>query len=257
MLGIIYDVDGTITTVYGIESPIDRRIMERTSRMCDLGYKIAFVTGRARWYLEENLLPLLKEFGLYDKVLVMGERGVYRLHNGVVFVDTNLEKEFIPYRQRMKEEIMKVAKERGIPVKAEELREPPRTGELWFEDKLITLDVRTNSYNKKNLVNEDSVYEVTVEAMKRLGEQIDFSSFDVLKTSLSTVVMFRKFNKYNQAKFIDDTLDPDNLVERWYVFGDSEDDRQMAEANPEKTIFVNVRGRTSEGVLEKLDEILK
>ena len=257
MTGIIFDVDGTITTVYGVESPIDRRIVEKTCELYNRGHKIAFVTGRAKWYMEENLLPLLREFDLYDKVLVVGERGAYRIKNGKVFVDSNLEREFSPYRQLIKEEVFKVAEKRGIPVKKEELREPPKTGELWIEDKKITLDVRPNQYNERGLVTEDSVYEVTVEAVRRLCRQHDLSSLEILKTSLSAVVLFKKLTKYNMAKAVVETLDPQNLVERWYVFGDSEDDRQMAGVYPEKMTFVDVRGRASKGTLEKLEEIFQ
>lgn len=255
MLGLIFDIDGTITKVYGQESPIERLVIKRISEINAKGHKIAFVTGRAGWYVEENLVPLLKEFGLYDRVLVSAERGVYRIENGKVSIDSDLVKEFTPYREAIKEEVIRVAKEKGIPIRIEELKKVPETGEIWFEDKKSSLEVRTNHFNKGNLATENSVYEVAAEAVKRLNEKHDLSSLDVLKSSLSATVKLKNLNKYNAAKQVVEALDPKNLVEKWYVFGDSTDDEQMAHVNPEKMVFFNVRGKAGAGVLEKLDEL--
>lgn len=255
MFGLIFDIDGTITKIPGVESPIDPFVIEKISEIYNQGNKIAFVTGRAGWYIEENLLPLLIKFGLYDKVFVSAERGVYRVENGKVSIDSNLVKDFAPYRSLIKEEVMGVAKEMGVPIKREELKKVPETGEVWFEDKQSTLEVRTNHFNKNNLATENSVYELARIAMERLSRTHDFSSFDILKTSLSATVKLKSLNKYNVAKQIVKILDSENMLEKWYVFGDSADDKTMAEINPEKMVFFDVRGKASAGVLEKLNEL--
>jgi len=255
MFGLIFDIDGTITKAYGKESPIDSLVIKKISEIYNNGHRIAFVTGRAGWYIEENLSPFLKSSGLYDKVLISAERGVYKVENGKTFIDSDLVKAFTPYRALIKEEIIKTANEKGIPIKREELKKVPTTGEVWFEDKQSTLEVRTNHFNKSNLATEDRVYELASETMKRLGRTHDFSSFDVLKTSLSATVKLKNLNKYNVAKQVVETLNPDNAIEKWYVFGDSADDRTMADVNPEKMVFFDVRGKASAGVLEKLDEL--
>lgn len=237
--------------IYGKESPIDRRVLNKVSQLLERGDKAAFVTGRACWYLEENLLPPLKELNLLHKVLVLGEWGLYKVENGIVSRNSRPSTEFASYKKSLKAEIMKVAQENRIPVKEEESRKIPETGEMWFEDRADSLSVRTNHYNREGLVTEDRVYEITVEAIKRLG----YTNLDVVETSLSTVVKFKELNKTNMARYVLETFDPNNDVDRWYVFGDSPSDEEMVKVSPEKMVFVNVRGKASAGVLERLNEI--
>ena len=191
MLGFTFDIDGTITEVFGIESPVDRKVIEKIADLFKQGHKIAFITGRAGWWIEDNLLPLLKEFNLHDKLFISGAFGLYKVENGVASENFEVINKFSPYRKAIKDEIIEVAKESGIPVKVEEFKAVPETGEMWFDDRLDLLSIRTNHYNKENLVTEDNVYEITVKAVERVKNQLDLDSIHVDKSSIATNVKFK------------------------------------------------------------------
>lgn len=71
--GYLFDIDGTITEKYGEDSPVDRRVIERFPSILERGGKIALITGRSEWWLDEQVIPVLGEYNVLDDVLVLIE----------------------------------------------------------------------------------------------------------------------------------------------------------------------------------------
>src|SRR3990172_109056 len=93
-IGCLFDVDGTIT-----DKPdhVDQRVIDRSRRIQDSGGKVAYITGRATWWLDENVVPAVGPdiplFGEYVSVL---------MHNGQTHIDPRATKFHRTYRPKLK-----------------------------------------------------------------------------------------------------------------------------------------------------------
>ena len=248
-LGYLCDVDGTITTRYGEDSPVDRRVIERFPDILKGGGRIAIITGRSEWWLDEHVIPLLKEYKLLRRVLVLGEYIYFKISGGRRSWDPSVN-EFKKDREAIKRKIAELSQP-NIPTSLTDARYAPETGELWFEPGVGILSVRTNPHN--SAVDSDFVYDVTKRACNQLGFR--GSALDIKKSPIATVVSRPEAHKGNSARIALEILDPENKVERWYAFGDSDMDERMVEASPGKIHYVSVKGMASSGVLEFLDNL--
>ncbi|HZX34575.1 MAG TPA: hypothetical protein VFF09_04300 [archaeon] len=79
---LLVDFDGVISDLRSSD-PAKRKInpqaMERVAQLANAGYRIAFITGRegSQLFGEGSLFESLKKYGIEDKVLVYGARGLY------------------------------------------------------------------------------------------------------------------------------------------------------------------------------------
>lgn len=145
--------------------------------------------------------------------------------------------------------LIKYAREHEIPIIKEDLKEAPLSGDLWIERGRNVFGVRTNPYGN---ITTDFVYDTVVKALKGM----DLSGLVITKTHLSTNVNPAHMNKRSMAQTAMKLLDPHKSFEKWYAFGDSDMDRLMKEADPEKIGYFDVRGRAADGVLEYMERIL-
>jgi len=250
MTGYLFDIDGTITEKYGLESPVDKRVIERFPPILKHGGKIALITGRSEWYLNDNVLPVLVEHGVLKDVLVLGEYTYFMICHGEKSWNPEALEFSREYRNKLKRKIAELAEEKGVKTKMDDTKYDPETGELWFEPGVGVLSVRCTPHDTR--VTVDFVYNITMNATRQLG--MTQERFDIKKGDISAIVSYADANKENAARRALEILDPNGRIKRWYAVGDSAMDERMADADA-RIQFVSVKGLASRGVLEFLDSI--
>jgi len=115
---IFSDIDDTITFTKNEDGKkvrvIDRKAIAKVKKLVKLGYKVAFITGKAEDYVRKEFIPLLDGFGIRNDIPIYGEQGFYEItgKKGVTMLPE--AKAFLPQRARIIEEIKKEAKKHSI-----------------------------------------------------------------------------------------------------------------------------------------------
>jgi HAD superfamily hydrolase (TIGR01484 family) len=241
MLGFLFDIDGCITPRESkeIHSGVDPVLFQWFEKIQRKNWPIAFVTGRAYPFVKKTA-PKLMEY------LCFFEYGATWIHNGKHFVKPSekewREKEIVKLREKIKEICLK----EKVPLTTEELVMAPKDGGMWIEKKETMISVASNT-----LVEVSEVQRIVMKAV----EELEIKKVRINKHHLGIDLIPEDRSKKEGAEEARKIMDPDKKVSKWFVFGDSDYDKEMVQAFNEEEVEFVLTEKASEDVLRKLKEV--
>ena len=234
--GFLFDVDGTLTTFGRQDSIIDLLIINDLELIRQKGYPIGLITGRSVEWVKNFFFKHVNET-LKDFIQIFGEYGLINWING------KKRKATIPIEtkkilSKVKKEIIKAICDYKelIPILS---YTNPDERSLWIEPKEVMITFRALP-----------IYGLTSDKYLKIIEPIIQNYSNILKivqSPLAIDILPIEASKKTAAEKAIKVLDLEKKVNKWYAFGDSDADSEMALAENSVVKFYKIKsGVTSE-----------
>lgn len=247
-LGFLFDVDGVLTLPIDPSFPrsfVDKEVLCAISNLLELGYRVAFATGRSWCWIKDNLVnPFPLNF--FDQIPIF-------LEYGLVYwwcKDLNFVSEGIYFRKNL---IPAIIANIATIVNAKDILfypdkvwcDYPDHGSLWIEDKDAMLSIAAN----KNISTEE-VHTIVRELSSAIKADVR-----IIYHHLGVDILPIGWSKSKAAYKCKELLDYENKVDLWYVFGDNTSDKEMC-IPFDKVLFIDTKVGASKTTIKWIQKIL-
>lgn len=243
--GFLFDVDGTLTYYQGNDSALDQRLIDDLNYINRKEIPIGLVTGRSVIWVQDHFFSHLTD-SLLKEIRIFGEFGLVFWNGEKIEFSKITDDMNLALAQVRKEVIDIFLKEKKL--KAIFSYESPNQKCLWIEPKDRMVTFRTLPTFDFSIDNLLEVVEPIVERYStKLKMHYNPLAIDVIPNFAS--------KQFGAEKAIR-ALDPNNNIEQWYAFGDSESDKEMSKAKNGSVKFFLVPREATEKVHELIQKIL-
>ncbi|MFX0206638.1 MAG: HAD hydrolase family protein [Candidatus Hodarchaeota archaeon] len=244
--GFLFDVDGCITpkNTQELHARADKQLFPWFKHIKKLNHPIAFITGRSYPFMKKTAPELFQE-----GYLCFFEYGWCNNYNGKHNIDSEVQHWRNHFISRLIPVLEKACKTAKIPFYQKETVLAPTDGSMWIEKKYTMISVATNTK-----ISPHEVHSIIEKVISELF--YEKPSLIINKHHLGIDLLPPKSSKRIGALKAKQILDPNDSVEKWFIFGDSEYDKEMCQAFSEgNTEFIFTRENASLDVLKKLRNI--
>ena len=246
-ISFLFDIDGVLTqpiTESRKISVIDPNLINYLNEIHQKGFKFSFITGRAYPWINKFLLfdfssflkeiPIYMEYGLTsyfnDKLTISSEAVIFRNAFSTKIISA----------------IQKKCQQDNVFFDSLPYIDYPDHGSLWLEEKNGMISIVSN-----RKISAEEVQNIVVDSTKGFT-----NNFRIVKHHLGCDILPKGWSKEIAAEKSYNLLDPDKNIQKWFVFGDNESDREMCNPLP-NVEFIDTKDGASETTLRNLKDILK
>jgi HAD superfamily hydrolase (TIGR01484 family) len=226
-IGFLFDVDGTLTTYKRNDSVIDLLLINDLENIRKKGLPIGFVTGRGVDWVLNHFFQYIDK-ALKEHTFISGEYGLVNYYDSKKKY-RKLPKELQKILANLKKELIEVICDYR-QLECIESFVAPDERSLWIEPKERMITFRSlPSYGlttEKYLRNIEPI-------VNKYQDELKITS-SIYAVDILPMVASKKMAADKAIK----ALDPNNEVDQWYAFGDSEADEEMGRLRKVKFIKV-------------------
>ncbi|MBD3189962.1 MAG: HAD-IIB family hydrolase [Candidatus Heimdallarchaeota archaeon] len=244
-IGFLFDVDGTLTYYQENDSVIDQSLIDTLNYINRKKMPIGLVTGRSVIWVQDHLFDYLTD-DLKKQIRVFGEFGLVFWNGEKIELSKISDDMKLALAMVRKEVIAIFLNEKNL--KAIVSYEPPNQKCLWIEPKDCMVTFRTLQTFGLTI---DHLLEIVKPIFEKYSAQLKMHY-----NPLAIDIIPNFASKQYGAEAAIKALDPNNKIEQWYAFGDSESDKGMSKAKNGLVEFHLVPREETKKVHELLQKIL-
>lgn len=214
-------------------SVIDQDLLKKLSDLHQQDTKFALVTGRAHPWVKKFLFKERNSF--LSEIPIFMEYGLTSLINNQLTISKKAknfrDEVFFPILSTVKQ----ISKEKGFLFEITPYIYYPAHGSLWLEEKNVMISIVSNS-----AISLDQVHKIVTEAVEDYIDEIR-----LINHHLGCDILPKGWSKEQAAIEAYQILDPNKNIEKWFIFGDNESDKEMCRPFSQFT-FIDTKINASE-----------
>lgn len=215
--GIIFDIDGVVTLPITEERKIslpDPELFSLIKKLSESNVFISFITGRAFLWFKDFILPQIEKNNF--KYSCFLEYGLVSYNNNELIVSSSGKAFRRKFFDMFLNKIESKAKELKIYFeKSKFYVDYPKHGSIWVEKKNCMISIIANEK-----ISTAKVHELVEGAIKS-----DLNEIRFIKHHLGCDILPKGWSKEQGAINVRDLTK--DRIDKWYVFGDNESDKEM------------------------------
>ena len=241
----LFDIDGVLTLPITDQrkiSIIDPHIIEILHNFHQQDIKFSLITGRAFGWVEKFLLHDYRSF-LHD-IPIFTEYGLASFISNKLKVSKKAKEFRDEFFFPIMSSIKQICQEKNLFFEMKAFVDYPDHGSLWLEEKKGMISIASNT-----LISPEQVHDIIGKAVTEYSNEIR-----IINHHLGCDILPKGWSKEQAAIKSYKLLDSEKKVDKWYVFGDNESDKEMCKPFPNVT-FIDTKLGASEVTIKYLKNL--